>query len=131
MVLQHRVGLHCRENGEGIGQAGAFDHQPAEGRHQPAFAFGMQVLDGLAELAADGATEAAGLEQHHRVVDALQQMVVEAYLTELVDQHRCVAESRIAEQALQQGRLARAEKARDEVDRCEVRGLSHRPPPAG
>ena len=31
MVPQHRVGLHRREDRERIGQAGAFDDQPAEG----------------------------------------------------------------------------------------------------
>ncbi len=91
----------------------------------------MQIFYGFAQLAADGAAEAAGLQQHHGVVDALQQMMIEADLAELVDQHCRVAERRIGEQALQQGRLAGAEKARDQIDGREGRSVSHFPPPAG
>jgi len=45
--------------------------------------------------------QAARLQQHHGVVDALQEMVIEPDLAELVDQHRGVGERRMAEQALQ------------------------------
>ena len=33
MVPEHGVGLHGREDGERVGQAGAFDDQPPEARH--------------------------------------------------------------------------------------------------
>ena len=72
----------------------------------------MQVLDRRRKLAADGAADAAGLQQHHRVVDALEQMMIEPDLAEFVDQHGGVGQRRIGQQALQQRRLARAQKAR-------------------
>ena len=112
MMPQHRIGLHRREDRERIGEAGAFDHQPPERRHQPAFAPRMQVPDRRRQLAADGAADAARLQQHHRLVDALEQMMVEPDLAELVDQHGGVGQRRIAQQPLQQRRLARAEEAR-------------------
>ena len=33
MVPEHGVGLHGREDGERVGQAGAFDDQPSKARH--------------------------------------------------------------------------------------------------
>ena len=95
MVPQHRVGLHRREDGERVGQAGALDDQPPEARHLPALALRMQVPDRRRQLAADGAAQAARLQQHHGVVDALQQMMVEPDLAEFVDQHRGIGERRI------------------------------------
>jgi hypothetical protein len=90
----------------------------------------MQVLDRRRQLAADGAAQAARLQQHHGVLDALQQVMVEPDLAKLVDQHRGVGQRRMAKQALQKRGLARAQEARDQVDRDED-GLSHRTPPAG
>jgi hypothetical protein len=90
----------------------------------------MQVPDRRRQLAADGAAQAARLQQHHGVVDALEQMMVEPDLAELVDQHGGVAECRIGQQALQQRGLARAQEARDQIDRREG-GIRHLPPPAG
>ena len=123
--LQHRVGLHRGEDGKRIGQARALDDQPAEARHLPTLALAMQVLDRRRQLAADGAAQAARLQQHHGVVDALQQMMIEPDLAELVDQHGGVGQRRIGQQALQKRGLARTQEARDQVDRDED-GLSHR-----
>ena len=56
--------------------------------------------------------EDAERQQHHRVVDALQQMMVEPDFAELVDQHGGVAEVGNGQHARQQGRLAAAQEAR-------------------
>src|SRR5579862_7922621 len=85
----------------------------------------MEILDGGREFAADGAAQASRLQQHHRLVDALQQVVVKADLTEFVYEDGGVAECRIRQQALQQRGLARAQEARDQIDGSEI---SHWPP---
>ena len=90
----------------------------------------MEIAQRLGQFAAHGAAHAARLQQHHRVVDALDEMVVEADLAEFVDQHGGVGERGIGEQALEQRRLARAEKAGEEMDWREGGQVSHpRPPP--
>jgi hypothetical protein len=57
------------------------------------------------------------LQQDHRVVNALEQVMVKADFAELVDQDGAVGKRRIAQQPLQERRLARAEKAGDRNDR--------------
>ena len=131
MVFQDRIGLHRGEDGKRIGKTGTLDHQPAEVRDLAAGALGLQVLDRIAQLAADGAAQASGLQQHHGIVDALQQVMVQSHLAELVDQHRRIGQRRMGEQALQQGRLARAQKAGDEIDRRLPDHVTQGLPPAG
>jgi hypothetical protein len=62
---------HCRQDRERIGEARAFDDEAAEWRQQTAFAPRVQILDCGRKLAADRAADAARLEHHHRLVDAL------------------------------------------------------------
>ena len=63
------------------------------------------------EVAPDRAAEAAGREQDHAVLDRLDEQVVEADLAELVDDHDRVGERRIAQEPVEQRRLAGAEEA--------------------
>ncbi|MCY1298490.1 hypothetical protein D9M70_479800 [compost metagenome] len=81
----------------------------------------MKVLDGVGQFAANGAAETAGLQQHHGVVDALDEMVVESHFAEFVDQHRGVAERRVGKQTRQQRRLARPQETGQKVDGREQR----------
>ena len=59
-MTQYRVGLHGREDGKRVGEAGAFDDQSVEARDLAAFPARVQLLDGGRKLPADGAAEAAG-----------------------------------------------------------------------
>jgi len=60
------------------------------------------------------------LQHHHRLVDALEQVMVEANFTEFVDQHGSVGQRRVAQQPLQQRRFARAEKPGDQRHRRKI-----------
>jgi hypothetical protein len=51
------------------------------------------------------------LQQHHVVVDRLDQQVVEADLAEFVDDNGGAGESRIAQEAIEKGGLAGPEEA--------------------
>ena len=99
---------------------GNVEQLAAEWRQQTAFAPRVQLLDCGRKLATDRAADAARLEDHHRLVDALKQMMVEADFTEFVDQHGGVRQGRIEQQPLQQRRLARAETTGDQRDRREI-----------
>ena len=90
-----------------------FDDEAAEWRQQAAFAPRVQILDCSRKLAADRAADAARLQHHHSLVDALEEMMVEPDFAELVDQYRGVGQRRVAQQPLQQRRLARAETTGD------------------
>jgi hypothetical protein len=120
MVAQHRIGPHRRQDRERICKAGAFDDKAAEWRQQAAFAPRMQILDRGRELAADRAADATRLQHHNRLVDPLEQVMVETDFTEFVDQDRGVGQGRIEQQPLQQRRFARTEKAGDQIHRRET-----------
>jgi hypothetical protein len=66
-------------------------------RNQTTLALRIKILDRGGEFAADGAAEAARLQHHHRLVDPLEQVMVEADFAELVDQHRRVRERGFAQ----------------------------------
>src|SRR5262249_21547851 len=68
--------------------------------------------------AADGAADAAALQEHHVLVDdLLDEEVIDADLAELVDQHRRIGQVRLPEQTLQERRLAGPEKSAEQVRR--------------
>ena len=81
----------------------------------------MQVLEGVDEIAAHGAAQTAAVELDHGLVADLEEVVVEADLTELVDDDGGAGELRAPHQPLQEGRLAGAEKAGEHDDR-DARG---------
>ncbi len=71
----------------------------------------QQVLQRVDEVAAHRAAQAAALQQHHVVVDMLDQQMVEADLAELVDDDGGLGERRVLEQPVEQRGLAGAEEA--------------------
>ena len=69
------------------------------------------------QIVADAAADAAALQQHDRLVHALDQQMVEPDLAELVDEHHRARISAATQQPLQQRRLPAAEEAGQDVDR--------------
>src|SRR5262249_18326615 len=108
------------------GEPCALDDQATEARHLPALAPRMQLFDRDRELATDGAAEAARLQQHHGVIDALQQVMVKADLAELVDQDGGVGECGVAQRAWRRVGLAETRKPGVRVAGMKA-GLSIRP----
>ena len=96
-VFRHQgVDHRCR-----VRQTCCFDHQPPETRDLPALAARKQVLHRHRQIAANRTTEAPGLKQHGRFIDAFEQMMVEPDFADFVDQHRGVGHVGIAQQVLQ------------------------------
>ena len=69
------------------------------------------------EIAAQGAAQAAALQQHHAVVDRFDQQMIETDLAELVDDHGGLGERRVAQQPVEQRGLAGAEEAGEHAQR--------------
>src|ERR1700689_910766 len=76
-----------------IRQAGRFYHQTCEG-HVAAFPTSIQATNSLRKVAPDGATDAAGLHEQHIALNVGNQMMIEADLPKLVDQHCAIGELR-------------------------------------
>ena len=111
MPAQRRVGREPGHDRHRVGEAGGLDHHPLERRHLAALHPPVQPLQPVAQVAADRAADAAALEQHHLLVDLLDQQMVEPDLAELVDQHGRAAQVGQRQEPLEQRGLAAAEKA--------------------
>ena len=104
--MRHR-GLQQRRR---IGEAGGLQHDAVE-VDAAVVEIAQQVLERGDEIAAQRAAQAAALQQHHVVVDGLDQQMVEPDLAELVDDDGGAGERGIVHQAVEQRGLAGAEEA--------------------
>ena len=77
----------------------------------PSIAALQHIVERRCEVVADFAAEAPCLQLDEAVLARLDQVVVEADLAELVDDHRGSREFGLAKQAAEQRRLAAAEEA--------------------
>ena len=107
-VLVDEEGLGHRA---GIGQAGGLDDDGVE----PALAL-HQALDDADQVAAHGAADAAVVHLEHFLVGADDQVVVDADLAELVDDHGVALAVVLGEDAVEQRGLAGAEIAGEDGD---------------
>jgi hypothetical protein len=105
-VIEHRV-----QDGGRVGQPCRFDDDAPEWRYPAVVAPAQQILEGGDEVAADRAAEAARREQDHALVHRFDEEVIEADLAELVDDHDRVGEGGVAEETIEERRLARAKEA--------------------
>ncbi|OIQ73454.1 hypothetical protein GALL_449080 [mine drainage metagenome] len=123
VVFADDVGIHqVGEDGAGVGEAGGFDHQPAElgNRHQRAPK--KEIAQGVGQFGAQHAAQAAGAQQHCVVGDVTvfhgaDQEVIQPGCADLVDHHGGILHAGLAQQSVEQGRLAAAQKAREQGDR--------------
>ena len=122
---EHGLGHQRRDDRRRVGEPGGLDRQAIEARHQTPLAPAEQIAHRVREIAPDGAADAAALQDHGLAVNRLEQKVVEADLAELVDQDCGVGELRRSQKSLQERGLARAEEARDQVDREKGRVFGH------
>jgi hypothetical protein len=111
-VIQHRV----QDWGRVREPRGLDDHAPERG-DAAVVAPAQQVLKGGDEIAAHRATQAAGRQQDHAVIDGLDEKMIEADLAELVDDDDGVGKGRIAQKTVQEGRLAGAKEPREDGER--------------
>ena len=107
-----------------VGEARCLDYQPAE-RDLAALATLVEVAYRHAQVAPDGATNAAALQKDDLPIEPLKQMMIEPDFAELVDKDCSIGEPRRAQQLPQQRCLAAPQKAGDHVDRDVRRLCSH------
>ena len=127
MAAQHGVGPEGRQHRIGIGEARGLDHHPLEAGDPALGAQGMEVEQRVGDFAPDRAAQAPRFEQDHRIIDTIEEMMVEADLAELVDQHGRVGEAVVGQHALQQRRLAGTEKPGQQVHGRRRRRARHVP----
>ena len=128
-VAQHQIGvIHDRvQHRRGIGEARRLDDDAAERRHPRIVAPLQEILERRDEIAPDRAAQAPRGEQDHIRVDLLDEQMIEADLAELVDQHHRVAQALVAQQAVEQRRLARAQKSGEHAERHRRRRAAQMP----
>ena len=102
-----------------IGEPRGLDHQGPKGRHLASYPLLIEPAQGLDQITANAAAEAAAVQQHRLLVDSFHQQVIQADLAELVDDHRGLRHGRVGQQMSQQGWS------------CRCRGNRSAPKPAG
>ena len=112
-VFVDEEGLRHRR---GIGEASRLD----DDRVEPALAL-HQALDDPNEVAAHRAADAAVVHLEHFLVRADDQLVVDADLAELIDDDRITLAVRLAQDPVEQRRLAGAEIAGEHRDGNSLR----------
>ena len=117
VVLQHPVVHHGGQHRHRVGQASGLDHQAHKGGYFATLAPVIQDAYGGGQVAADGAANAARLQQHHVAVHPVHQVVVDADVAKFVDEHRAVVKQRVTQQAVEQAGFSRTQKAGQHVDR--------------
>ena len=118
---EHGVGEPGVQDRRGVGEAGRLQYDASEGRHRARVASAQNVVQAIDQIAAQRAAEASRSHQDHVVGDGLEQEMIEADLAPFVDDDERPGEFGRAQQAIDQRRLARAEKARDDVQRNSPR----------
>jgi len=99
-----------------IGKAAGLDGDALEGGHRARIAPAQQVLERQRQVTAHGAAQTSRLQLNEALLARLDQIVVEADLSELVDDHGRTREIRVAQQTSQQRGLPAAKKAGEDRD---------------
>src|SRR5260370_27025554 len=95
----------------GVGQPARFDHDAIERRAVAVIAPLQHVLQGLRQVGADLAAEAAGRQFDEAILARFDQLVVETDLAELIDDDGRSRACALAQQMAEDPRLAAAEEA--------------------
>jgi hypothetical protein len=93
-----------------IGEAGGLDHDAGEPRDLALGAVDKQARQGVDDVVAHRAAQAAAVEQHDILARPLDQQMVETDLAEFVDDDRCCHHAGLLQHMVEHGRLAAAEK---------------------
>ena len=109
-----------------VGQAGSFEQHPIDGRNLLAEGLHEQPLERRHQIALHAAAHATAIEHDQGFIDLLDQMVVDADVAQLVDQHRHPLGAGVAQQVVEHSRFAGAEKAGQHGHRNAPVSVSHR-----
>jgi hypothetical protein len=112
-LAQLRIPYEGGDHRAGRGKARGFDQHALERRQLAALAALVQPPQRLLEFAADGAADAAVVQQHRVGVDAAYQQMVQPHGAEFVDQHGGLGSGRVLQPLPEQRGLAAAQRARE------------------
>ena len=119
------------DDGRRIGEARGFYQNAPKLGHLAAQTLDKKLAQGIDQVAAHRAADAARIENDDVLADRFDQQVVEADVAEFVDQDRCFLHVRMAEEVVEQCRFAAAQKPGDDGDRDRGvfghGGLAHQP----
>ena len=113
---QRRVRQESLDQRRRIGEPGRFDDDVIETRNLVRLARVIKIVERGDEIAEHGAAQAAVFQHHDGVVAARGEHVIETDFAEFVDHDGGVRHRRIAHRAVEQRRLAAAEKAGEDGD---------------
>jgi hypothetical protein len=115
-MAHQRIVEQQLHDGSGVGEAGGFHEHALEGGDFTAVAPRQQAAQGIGEIAAHGAAQAAA--GHHRDLAAhrLIQQMIERDLAKFIDDDGAVGHAGMAQQLVDQSGLAAAEEAGDQRD---------------
>ena len=94
-----------------VGEAGGLDRDAREERDLTLDPIDKEVGQGVDDVIAHGAAQAAAVEQHHILARTLDEQMVEANLAEFVDDDRRRRHAGLFQHVVEHGCLAAAEKA--------------------
>ncbi|CAH1656079.1 hypothetical protein CHELA20_53744 [Hyphomicrobiales bacterium] len=114
-VIENRV-----QHGGRVCQTRGLDDHATEGHDAAVVAAAQQILQGGNEIAADRAAQASRGQGHHALVGLLDEKMIEADLTEFIDDDDGVCQIRLSQQSVEKARLPRSEEAGE--DRQRYRG---------
>jgi hypothetical protein len=105
-----RIGHQGVQDRRGVRETGRLDRDAGEIRDLAFDPIDKQGGQGIDNIAADCAAEAAAVEQHDILARAFDEKMIEANLAELVNDNRCCRHARLFQHVIEYGRLAAAEK---------------------
>ena len=108
---QHRVAQDRLRYWRGISETRGLDDQPRKLRQLASLRAAENAHHRLFEIARKVATEAPVRHNNGLVITMTDQMLVERRFAKFVDGDGCVGQTRIAQQCVQESRLAAAEKS--------------------
>ena len=100
--------------GAGSARPGRLDDEAVELPDAPVVETAQQIFERVDQIAAQGAAKTARGHHDHVAVDLLDEQMIEADLAEFVDQDDGSRQRGILQKAIEQGRLAGPEEARDD-----------------
>ena len=112
-MAQQRVVQQHLHDWSWIGEAGRLQQYPAKRRDFALVAPHQQAPQRRLEIAAQGAADATARQHGHLAVDRLDQQMIDADFTPFVDDHCAVGHIGVAQQPVQQSRLAAAKETGD------------------
>ena len=114
------VGHQRLQDRRRIGQSTGLDDDAIERGAAALVAPPQQVMQGLRQVGADLAAEAAGRQFDEAVFARFDELMVEPDLAKLIDDDGGAREFRLAQQVAEHGRLAAAEEAGEDRNRDRV-----------